>query len=142
MDLKARDLAAAIPAAHLSRGRHYYQQGRVLRVDVEQDFIAATVQGSRGMVYACDIFLSRDRRQRLQVDGACDCPVGFNCKHVAAALLAVAGRQGNARAGAVDEHAQRWLNGVEAALADADAYPPEVRDRLLYLLDTRRDRTG
>lgn len=142
MDLKARDLAAAIPADHLSRGRHYYQQGQVLRVDVEQDFIAATVQGSRGMVYACDIFLSRDRRQRLQVDGACDCPVGFNCKHVAAALLAVVGRQENTRADAVDEHAQRWLNSVDAALTDPDAYPPEVRDRLLYLLDTRRDHTG
>src|SRR5699024_9683990 len=63
-------------------------------------------------------------------------------KHVAAALLAVAARRRNARAAGFDDYALFWLRAVEAALADPDTYPPEIKDRLLYLLDTRRYHTG
>ncbi|MGI4798103.1 MAG: SNF2-related protein, partial [Janthinobacterium lividum] len=49
--------------------------------------IDALVLGSGHNVYQQSIRLQRGRNGRLQVHGLCSCPVGFNCKHVAAVLL-------------------------------------------------------
>ncbi|MBP7240817.1 DEAD/DEAH box helicase [Amaricoccus sp.] len=77
----------------------------------------------------------------------CDCPVGHNCKHSAAALIAMATRE--ATPGAPDPPArlppilEAWLDRVRTAdapepvrpEAGADGYPDNVRDRLIYVVD-------
>ena len=47
----------------------------------------ADVKGSEKLPYSVDIVFHEDR-QGLRAIGRCSCPVGSNCKHVAAALLA------------------------------------------------------
>ena len=62
-----------------------------LRVDDRIVGIVGSVAGSGGRVYSVDASLGQGPDGRLsQVDGHCSCPIGYNCKHVAAVLLDVA----------------------------------------------------
>lgn len=47
--------------------------------------IESTVRGSQGYAYAVRV------GARLPLQGTCECPVGYNCKHVVATLLAALG---------------------------------------------------
>ena len=75
----------------LTRGLAYHRQGRVRDINVEPDGMGllAAVQGSDLEPYEVDITVTRSRRHGYVVEGFCTCPVGYNCKHVAAALYAV-----------------------------------------------------
>lgn len=80
-------------------GTRSYQRGaafapeRVLRMgwDDTIDALSGLVLGNGG-IYEADAQFVRDRSGRLQfVEGDCTCPVGYDCKHVAALVLAAAG---------------------------------------------------
>ncbi|WP_246458159.1 SWIM zinc finger family protein [Azospirillum oryzae] len=79
-----------------TRGEQYHRQGRVSapRSEAGQDGtvrVTAQVRGSLPSPYSQDIRLVLRNGAITSVGGDCDCPVGFNCKHVAAALLSWAG---------------------------------------------------
>jgi superfamily II DNA or RNA helicase len=142
MQYRAEEIAHDLEPNALARGRGYQRQGRVLEYEwVDDDFLVASVSGSDPEPYHCSIELSRDRRGRLQIDGACSCPVGFNCKHVAAALLEAAA-DNRPRAAEDSPQLQHWLQTIESALTDPNEYPAEIKERLLYILDLRRYHTG
>jgi superfamily II DNA or RNA helicase len=68
------------------RGAVYADEGRVSDISVgrSQSSLSATVEGSGGRVYRTHVeFDARSPRWW----GACTCPIGLNCKHVAAVLL-------------------------------------------------------
>lgn len=71
----------------LARGKNYYNSGNVISVVIsdDQEQIDAKVLGSSSRVYTVEIIVDWD--QHL-VEGFCTCPVGYNCKHVVASLLA------------------------------------------------------
>lgn len=131
-----------------ARGEGYHRQGRVcdLRSEAGQDGtvrVTAQVRGSLPSPYRQDIRLVLRNGAIASVSGECDCPVGVNCKHVAAALLAWAGsRPATAPAPAPPREpgpppAVRLLLSrlEEAAALDAgDTYPEAVRTRLVYVL--------
>ena len=73
-----------------SRGQVYKASGRVQELDwsSETNVLNASVQGSDAEPYAQRITIAPHR-----FDGECSCPVRYNCKHVAAALLAWIERQ-------------------------------------------------
>lgn len=73
------------------------------------DTIVAQVQGTQSQPYRVDVRLRSDGRHMV-FDGSCSCPVGHNCKHVAAALLA--GLQASpvaADSGRLRPEVQAWL---------------------------------
>ena len=91
------DLRRFIDAGSLARGRHYWAEGRVQAIEVQQRrgdgwTVTSTVRGSGRALYGQDITVKLANGVLRQVEGECDCPVGYNCKHVAAALLAWAER--------------------------------------------------
>jgi superfamily II DNA or RNA helicase len=89
-----------VGARSFQRGGEYAKQ-RVLdmRWDAADEALEATVVG-QGAVYETVAYFSSDRSGRLGfVDGECSCPVGGNCKHVAAIVLAAVGRQRQPEAG-------------------------------------------
>jgi hypothetical protein len=53
----------------------------------ENDALCGDVQGSQKFPYEVQVFFERVG-ELLIIEGECSCPVGFNCKHVAALLLA------------------------------------------------------
>ena len=124
--------------ATLQRGRDYARRGLVGAVEALPDgVLEGRVSNGRGAVYRQRITLGRGR-----VDGACSCPVGRNCKHVAAVLVVWAARQdGRPSLGAP---VLGWLARVReraaatppppAAHSNSEGYPESVKDRLLYVL--------
>ena len=73
------------------RGQGYQRTRRVTRCDVTttedaQAAIDAEVHGSAANTYQQKIQVAQDNG-RLQVAGQCTCPVGQNCKHVAAVCM-------------------------------------------------------
>ncbi|HYV34728.1 MAG TPA: SWIM zinc finger family protein, partial [Gemmataceae bacterium] len=90
-----RALQAHFDASTLAKGRVYQQQQRVLECTVGLGaeggwVIAAEVRGSRSKPYEVNVDLF-DLEGALTIEGDCSCPMEFDCKHVAAALLHVAG---------------------------------------------------
>jgi len=70
----------------LSRGLDYYQRGLVNKIDIREDFIEASVYGSR--VYEVKIKLEDGKITNMK----CNCPYAYdgnNCKHMAAVLYGV-----------------------------------------------------
>ena len=72
----------------------------------------ADVKGSEKLPYSVDIVFNEDRKG-LRAMGRCSCPVGSNCKHVAAALLANLEKKAGAGEGPRPEML-RWLESFRA----------------------------
>jgi len=90
------DLLRQFGSAEVHKGEVVLRSGAVGRVDVSHDglSLSASVAGSRPRPYSQTIRLSPQGSQVL-IKGYCTCPVGTNCKHVAAVLLRCLPRQGN-----------------------------------------------
>ncbi|SFD15359.1 DEAD/DEAH box helicase [Collimonas sp. OK412] len=86
MNLTLADVRDVLHQATYDRGQEYVRQRRVLAVEQDGDVLNATVQGSGSNVYQQEITLSVFR-DTPDIDSVCSCPVGSNCKHVAAALI-------------------------------------------------------
>ena len=132
-------------------GREYEAEERVsnLRLLADGRVVEARVRGGASRPYRVRATLL-DMPGRTAVSGSCSCPVGMNCKHVAAALLAAmalpaasAGAQAGAQAGpqaapaapALPPETDAWLGALERAQQDeTEAFPPTVRKRLLYVV--------
>jgi superfamily II DNA or RNA helicase len=83
----------ALDSNTFKRGLQYYKKGRVIDLSVSQDgtSIEGEVQGSELEPYQVMIELSYEKKTNsLEVEGECNCFVGYNCKHVAALLLEAA----------------------------------------------------
>ncbi|MGH8191170.1 MAG: SWIM zinc finger family protein, partial [Rhodanobacteraceae bacterium] len=78
----------------LKRGVSYAHRHKVLSLDLGQDedsnwVLSGEVSGSGGNVYGCQVVIeSHDRFLALETD--CSCPVGTDCKHAAAMMVAAA----------------------------------------------------
>ncbi|MDB5949359.1 MAG: helicase, partial [Massilia sp.] len=70
------------------RGHGYARSGKVRKLVVSDDAtrIDSTVSGSGGHLYRQSIDVRNDRKG-VRFEGACSCPMEYNCKHVVAALL-------------------------------------------------------
>ncbi|MEZ5875973.1 MAG: SWIM zinc finger family protein [Hyphomicrobiales bacterium] len=98
------------------------------------------MQGTERQPYEQHIRIIGEGRQQ-RIIGWCSCPVGANCKHVGAVLLTAlrlpaAVRTDDSVAGLAPDLAA-WLDKLEAATSSAPTndYPPEIRQRLVYMLD-------
>ncbi len=155
-----RDLDRNLPPEFVKRGLAYAREGRVsgVRATPEQGRFEAHVMGSESRPYRVEVQVMPGSGGS-RIYGRCTCPVGVNCKHVAALLASVSEDAGSAEddSGApswglatalVRPEAKRpapaplpnewvlWLE--EAAEALAPVAPPEDAtqgQRVLYLLD-------
>ncbi len=82
----AKDIAAFFDAVTLSRGHDYARRGKVLAVTADGDEIKGKVSGSGRQSYRQTVRVKPGPRG-VRFDGACSCPMDYNCKHVAALLL-------------------------------------------------------
>ena len=103
-DVELSEVAAAVGPRSFDRGLVYARGGRV--ATVEWDAAAEALTGSvvgHGALYETAVYFVAGRDGVLAFeDGECTCPVGYNCKHVAAIVIAAtdnpgAGRRGPAR---------------------------------------------
>lgn len=85
------NIRRAIGEPPYSRGEAYWRRGAVRQVEiVSAERLTGEVSGSGRKVYIQSIGIVHAKSRDLgAVEGVCSCPVGYNCKHVAAVLLTV-----------------------------------------------------
>ena len=134
------DIRRTIPGAAFARAERYVRQGRVRDVGPGEHAgsLIGHVQGNERKPYEQHIRIIGEGRHR-HIIGWCSCPVGANCKHVGAVLLTALAEP---PAGPRDDddiapELAAWLEELETASAPAPSndYPPEIRQRLIYVLD-------
>jgi len=127
------------------RGATYFRNGRVRGVELEPelDSIFGQVQGTEAEPYDVSITFSKTRYgYRLESD--CTCPVGHDCKHVAAVLYAARDQQQHKTAAGpakpaippTDSRAlEAWITGL-IGLRDGPqpGRPAEKPEHVRYLL--------
>jgi superfamily II DNA or RNA helicase len=104
------EVEAAVGTRSFQRGHRYARDNRV--VTVEWDAGTETLTGSvvgQGALYSTAAFFGSDSDGGLAFDdGECTCPVGYNCKHVAAIVIAATEGPGADR----PRGRQRWPRRV------------------------------
>ncbi len=136
------EIIEAVGTNAFKRGRDYFQHGHVLELEVsdgsDETVITAVTRGSQGEHYRQDIGIEITPFGAL-FDGDCSCPVGYNCKHVAAASLAyldmsddVANRP--AAPGRETALFTRWLEAL--AVAGTVTQARSSGERLVWVLTT------
>jgi superfamily II DNA or RNA helicase len=85
----ATEITRLVGRNAFERGQAYFRQGAVVDVswNAATRVISAFVQGSGPEPYACSVTLGTTGRGFRPIFSMCDCPVGIDCKHVAAALV-------------------------------------------------------
>jgi superfamily II DNA or RNA helicase len=100
-DVDLSEVESAVGARSFQRGRSYARSKRVR--SVEWDPSAETLTGSvvgNGALYDTAAFFVGGAGGALAFeDGECTCPVGYNCKHVAAIVIAATDARSGARLG-------------------------------------------
>jgi superfamily II DNA or RNA helicase len=136
------DIRRVFPPAVLSLGRSYEQRGRVqeLVIGDRGAIIRAITQGTRSDPYVQNLKIARCPTNGLRIAGACSCPEGRGCKHLAAVLLAAcrresaAARQPAAPGRPPQVHTAELDEDVEEEEA-TEVYPPSIRTRVYYVLE-------
>ena len=146
--LETEEIRRAIGEPSFSRGQSYYRLGAVRTVEfVPPDWVRARVQGTASEPYGVSATLVFGPGGTLRsVKGDCACPMKFNCKHVAAALLAAAdpstprfGDPEGAGAEPTDREIRLWLGRRPEGRTEPAGGPPPGpakpgREHLFYVI--------
>ncbi|MDO9707208.1 DEAD/DEAH box helicase [Paracraurococcus lichenis] len=162
------EILRGVTRAALKAGYEYAHAGRVRRLTRSADglVLEAEVKGTARKPYAQHVRLRPGKAVATPFQGTCTCPVGLNCKHVAAVLIAAREqampspppRRTDARTApvppvvirapavpprpaepALPYQVAEWLRRIGAEDAeDPEAYPATVRQRLLYVVGLTR----
>ena len=132
---------ALVDYGAFERGRAYFAQGRARilshRFDGGAHWIESEVRGSLPQPYRQAIQVrARGGGVPIVLESECTCPMGLDCKHVAAALLAL--REKSVDPFEIPQDVEQWLARVsDVARRASNAYPGDVRQRALYTLDVQ-----
>src|ERR1700722_5557148 len=121
--IDATSLAAAAGATSYDRGVQYLRQGAVTRMSWDRGCseLHGSVDGSAGSCYETVAYFHPAGPSVLEFDqGQCSCPVGFDCKHVVALVLAAAqarlARTGPGRTAGAGTRPLTWEQSVQSWL--------------------------
>jgi len=114
------DLGEHFDHLTLTRAMGLKPQQAVLVLQVDGPRLVTRVQGTAPAAYQQSIRWVNDKRLGPRLEGRCSCPVGTNCKHVAAALMAFEAQQIRIKKGLPE------TPGVAAPVARPAEPPPPV----------------
>ena len=125
-DLSLSEVEDAVGSPAFERGDAYARQGRVLEVAWEPDglTLTGTVAGKGARYTTTAFFVEADDGALEFEDGECSCPMGWNCKHVAAVVIAAP----RGRPAAAGRRSARAV-GVAVARPPRRRTAPAVRSR-------------
>jgi superfamily II DNA or RNA helicase len=165
MNFTEGEMRPLFSASAFMAGQLLHRQGVVDGLREDGDVIAATVRDPEKTVFRPSILVEREGPGRLRISSNCSCPVGFNCKHVAAALFAKLERAApvaspsraavevvppprkpaavSPREEEFPAHLNSWLQRLEsAAEVESEDYPAALPNRLLYILGPAKSGEG
>ena len=122
------DLLRVLGAATVDKGEFLWLDDRVRQVEVAAGGtrISGNVVGSRPRPYGQTIMLASNGRA-VTINGYCTCPVGVNCKHVAAVLLQHLELQATDKASPVNATAPESFGRFSAATSKTPEHALLVR---------------
>jgi hypothetical protein len=147
MQFTRDDIKRYFDAGTFSRGEDYHRSGMVQLVQWECGLLQGEVKGS-GRNHYYSVTSVEQGRKGPDFDGDCTCPVGSNCKHVVAVLLASLQRGITApaptvrKAAALGSEAAKWLEHLSALLDEARSPPPRDPAARLHCVLTPGRRPG
>jgi superfamily II DNA or RNA helicase len=125
----------------VSKARPYVDL--VQQLDVEEERIRAVVPGSARKPYTSIARLVQHKNGSISLISGCTCPVGVDCKHVAAMLLkAIEERNPVERTERVSPGVLSWvedLRRASVAVAKKKARPSGARQQIYYILKWTAD---
>ena len=140
IDFSVQDLIHEVGSATYERGVDYFHQGKVKQlttetVDEDLLILRAEVAGSRAFSYTQEIAIDVASRHGTGIDGECTCPVGYNCKHVAAACLYY--KEYGSNANVESNKGMDWLHRLlEASDVDGELLPTSSDEEFIaYLIN-------
>lgn len=118
--------------AEYRRGLDYYKRNLILEAffDSDERAIFSKVQGTK--IYAQEINFYGD-----EIEGRCSCPMSYNCKHVAAVLIASYHATANPdipTTPSLSQDSMAWLKTIEHSLKPSQNNKKPALKKLLYLL--------
>jgi superfamily II DNA or RNA helicase len=158
--IREGDIRRIFPPGTLTAGRSYEQRGRVqdLQIAERGAVITATTQGTRPDPYVQSLKVSRSPNNGIRIAGACSCPTGRGCKHLAAVLIAAQRKEmlvprhqeslfpATPKApapAALPAQIQTWLADFDRDDEElTEDYPAALRTRVFYVLDAAPHATG
>ena len=133
IDVELAEVEAAVGATSFKRGKTYARAHRVLAVawDEDRSLLRGRVVGN-GALYDTTVSFSRSGDDLEFDEGDCSCPIGWNCKHVAALVITAspaggAHRPGTARCAAFPARARPPDPGLH--IRDSEGRFPQSRDQ-------------
>jgi superfamily II DNA or RNA helicase len=157
--IRESDIRRFFPPGTLSAARSYEQRGRVQDLEIADRgaVITATTQGTRPDPYVQTLRISQSPTNELRIAGACNCPVGRGCKHLAAVLMAAQRKeqmvprrqealfQATPKALKTELPAQikNWLADFDREDEElTEEYPSSIRNRIFYVLNAETNAPG
>ena len=115
----------------VTKAKAYQADDRVniVETDDRQRYIRAYVDGSDSEPYQVEISLKLRDGRLVDVIGDCDCPMGYNCKHVAATLFEIV-RNGADQLVEAETASTRPRLGEQPSLPGLRPLPPELNSWL------------
>ncbi|MFA0811665.1 DEAD/DEAH box helicase [Microbulbifer epialgicus] len=136
--LDFNSISNQLPTNSLVRGKNYFRNGYVEKFIISQGgkTITGRVSGSYANHYKQYIEITENPVSgTFEIDGECSCPVGYNCKHVAAVLMAVINKnQETSKQTLKGTSWDHWQKNVAEKQREVVLDSPSQRD-LLYTLD-------
>lgn len=136
-----RDLKNTCGQTYYERGARYAQHGHVKNLEINHSGstlrLNADVTGSESYPYQVSVII-KDLGHRIEIIGACTCPVGHNCKHVVATCIAYRRRYQLERGGLTKaDQAERWIETLKDSVSQVNIETEALNDDgfcLLYFL--------
>ncbi|MEO0974760.1 MAG: SWIM zinc finger family protein, partial [Pseudomonadota bacterium] len=131
-------LAAETSTNAFARGRRYAREGRArlgaVRADSAEILLFGDCLGSAATPYRQEVVITTTDHGDPMLDGACDCPVGFNCKHVVALVLTWFEQEMGATAST--DRVAAWLAELDEGNHQThESAQGDSAESLLYLLE-------
>jgi superfamily II DNA or RNA helicase len=136
--ITAPDLSGWFPHEAIRRARSYVSPGTITNLRAKPSthgdiMVEASVQGTKRTPYRVTLdFYADGITGGWQMEPLCTCPVGFKCKHAAAATMRLAAviRESGQPAGqertSLPRHVEQWLRSLQDA-SEAPAVKPRPR---------------
>ncbi len=100
----------------IDRGTRYFKESRVLSCEYDEQVnkLSGSVKGTSDTPYQTTASIKKSNKGGFIIHSTCTCPVGWNCKHAVALLLAYQADTPNYN---IENSYQTWFELLQTQLA-------------------------
>lgn len=117
-----QDISNSFGRNIIDRGSNYFKESRVLscEFDEENSKLSGSVKGSSDNPYQTSALIKPSNKGGFIIHSTCSCPVGWNCKHAVALLLAYQADTPNYN---IENSYQTWFEMLQGQLEKKQPAP-------------------